>query len=340
MPAVTLRRTGTKTGTGTKGNAQTTEDQIKPFLRFVSGEIDTLTLVNVEVLEQTMVNVEIIKETTDPSYKVTSQPRQDLGPSTTGVLHSGTAVRDEGLPEESLDRLSDTHSGSFRIRRMHEQSTMNRKRSRLPRAGISTPEGDALMNCRACFDTMKHPIYLDCGHTYCRLCLNELVRVGTANRIQWPPTCCFSGRPMDVSSIRQHLDEEVLSRYLEVSEEYSTRNPIYCSNKFCSLHIPPSQIEDNKEKFVLCSKCRAETCVECKQGRSDHVGIEGTTCKSPEALMDERDCKLARSKQWKQCPSCKNLVERTEGCDQIRRTFIIDFTRYTELLLLPTVQEA
>ncbi|EXJ73981.1 uncharacterized protein A1O5_02275, partial [Cladophialophora psammophila CBS 110553] len=174
-----------------------------------------------------------------------------------------------------------------------------------------------IVTCRACLDPLEDPISLSCGHCYCRPCLNHLVSVGIANKMSWPPKCCGGWQPVDVGPLQQYLDQEVLSRYLDVQEEYSTPNPVYCSNKFCSRHIPLTQIQNTTEKFVLCSKCGVQTCAECKQGRDGHVGGDGTTCKGLEDLMDVRDRQLARSKQWKQCPGCKNLVERIDGCSNM-----------------------
>lgn len=179
----------------------------------------------------------------------------------------------------------------------------------------SPPDGSR--NCRACFDTLPSPIFLTCGHIYCRPCLNQLVSAGIANKMSWPPKCCRGRQGMDVEAIQNHLDEDVLIRYVSVFEEYSTPNPIYCANRTCSRHIEQSRIERNPGKFVPCGQCATVTCIECKQDMMQHVGDDGTSCKKLEELMNEGDRKLAKSNRWKQCPGCKNLVERTEGCDHM-----------------------
>ncbi|KIW22970.1 uncharacterized protein PV07_11210 [Cladophialophora immunda] len=303
IPKVILRRTRRAIGL---------TEHLSAFLAFWRGDSDTLTLFDVEVLEQT----------TDSSPKMTSQPRQenpvdlDPRPTTNNLQDSRVAVGDAALLKGSPDRNPEHHQETVKKRAIHAHSPQARRRCKLRRTQFSEPGEGEVVVCRACFDRVKVPIFLDCGHCYCRTCLNQLVSAGTANRISWPPKCCYAQLPMDIGSIQQHLDEAVWSRYLSVHEEYSAPNPVYCSNKFCSRYIPSSQT-GNKEKFLLCSNCGAETCVECKQGRADHVGAEGDPCKSLEDLMDVRDRTLARSKQWKQCPSCKNLVERIDGCDQI-----------------------
>ncbi|KIX98954.1 uncharacterized protein Z520_05415 [Fonsecaea multimorphosa CBS 102226] len=306
---VTLRRTR-PASPASERNVRLREEEMNQFLSFWRGESDTLTLFDIEMAEQTA----------NSSPRTTSRPYLDLSPARIGAPLPDTevAVGDTTLAEVMPGRLPENHQEMLKQRANPSHSNRTRQRRRLMLSELCSPGDGDPVKCRACFDEVAAPISLDCGHSYCRSCLNQLVRAGTANKMSWPPRCCFSWPRVDIGSIQPHLDEEVFSRYLNVFEEYSTRDPVYCSNKFCSLWIPSSQIQDNKEKFVSCTKCRVQTCVECKQGHDDHVGAEGTTCKNLEELMDERDRKLAETKLWKQCPSCKNLVERIDGCDQIQ----------------------
>ncbi len=156
--------------------------------------------------------------------------------------------------------------------------------------------------CRACLDTLSNPIFLDCGHCYCRPCLNSLVRIGIANRASFPPRCCRGRLGIDMEAASVYLDEDVLIRYISIKEEFSTRNPVYCANKFCSRHIEEGRIQSNQGKFIRCNDCDAETCTECKQERGQHVGNDGTACKKPEELMNDEDRQLAKNNEWRQCP--------------------------------------
>lgn len=157
-------------------------------------------------------------------------------------------------------------------------------------------------SCRACLETPENLIYLSCGHGYCRPCLNQLVSTGLANRMSFPPRCCNGRQGLDMASIQTHLDTDVLARYLEIVEEYSSRDPVYCANRVCSRYIEQIRIRNSPGKFVRCGQCPTLTCVECKQGQGQHTGDDGATCKKVEELMSEDDRKLAQSNRWKHCP--------------------------------------
>ncbi|KIV95634.1 hypothetical protein PV10_03263 [Exophiala mesophila] len=179
--------------------------------------------------------------------------------------------------------------------------------------------------CQACHDPLPAPIYLTCGHPYCRVCLNELVKVGTANRASWPPRCCF-GRSMgiDVEHIQDHLDRQVLLRYISVTNEFCDRNPTYCDNASCSEYLDPERLVASS-KFLECPRCNNKMCSLCKQNSASHTGINNDECRPPEALMSPGDLRLAKSKKWKQCPGCRVLVERTEGCAHMICTCGVEF---------------
>ncbi|EXJ88448.1 hypothetical protein A1O1_05378 [Capronia coronata CBS 617.96] len=179
------------------------------------------------------------------------------------------------------------------------------------------PRPDSPTSCRACMEDLESPIFLSCGHGYCQPCLNHLVRSGLANKMSFPPRCCTGRRGIDMASIQAHLDQDVLTRYLDVVEEFSTPNPVYCANPVCSRYIEQSRVRDTPGKFVQCGQCQTPTCTECKQGHREHTGRDAMTCKKVEELMNPGDRKLAQNNQWKQCPGCKNLVEKTEGCNHM-----------------------
>lgn len=176
--------------------------------------------------------------------------------------------------------------------------------------------------CQACRENVRKPIFITCGHAYCKECLNRLVRTGTVNRGSWPPRCCGA---IDVEAVQNHLDEDILIRYVTVAEEFGNRNPIYCANKTCSHYFEQSRVSSKEGKFIQCTECDTRTCTECKQNSVEHIGANSTDCKEVQDLMTQEDQKLARSKRWRQCPGCRNLVERIDGCSHMSCECGIDF---------------
>jgi len=172
-----------------------------------------------------------------------------------------------------------------------------------PLEEVRNHESATAEKCHACMDPLSKPIYLNCGHTFCRDCLNQLVRAGIANKASFPPRCC-GGRQngIDIDAIQNHVNEDLLLRYVSVFEEYTTLNPTYCANKHCSRPFDQIRIRKIPGKFITCIECDVQTCKECKQGREVHMGDGTFVCPRPEEMMNAEDQKLAKSKRWKQCP--------------------------------------
>ena len=100
------------------------------------------------------------------------------------------------------------------------------------------------------------------------------------------------------------LDPTLAKQYNLMLLEMDTANPMYCSAKPCGTFIPPSAV---KGDIATCPKCKKRSCVHCKAGEHpDKI------CAQDEDT--QRVLRLAREKKWKQCPGCRNLIEKTAGC--------------------------
>lgn len=158
-------------------------------------------------------------------------------------------------------------------------------------------------------------IFLSCGHTWCQDCLNINVRLSLINRQSFPPRCCSVDEGIDISAIQTYLNPSVLQRWLEVDEEFSTNNPMYCSGLGCGAFIPVRSY--NASQWVICSRCHEQTCIECRASRSDHI----TPDKHPGIISAENQ-ELAEDQGWQQCPNprCRAIFAKTDGCDHITCT--------------------
>lgn len=102
-----------------------------------------------------------------------------------------------------------------------------------------------------------------------------------------------------------------------------TPNRTYCSNKSCSIFIRPSNMKGDK---ATCPECDSRTCTICKS--SAH---EGDCPQDPAvvALMA-----TAAKEGFKQCPSCRVMVELTFGCNHMTYAF---FDRLNDVHLIDLV---
>lgn len=169
--------------------------------------------------------------------------------------------------------------------------------------------------CKICMDdlTPESTIMINCGCIYCGTCLNSHIMHGLSSRANYPARCC-GAEGIDIGDTQPYLTFEVILRWSEVEAEYKERMPMYCQNKECSAHIPEGRLGVER-KFIECNSCHTDTCKECKQWRFDHCGEDLEICQ--EDIVSKEDRELANSEKWKQCPGCKNLVERSEGCNNM-----------------------
>ena len=87
--------------------------------------------------------------------------------------------------------------------------------------------------------------------------------------------------------------------------ERATPNPVHCGDQACGAFIPPVMADGPDE--YLCLSCGQSTCRHCRG--LFHPGME---CRADVDTQNAR--RLAAKRGWKECPQCKNMVEKREGC--------------------------
>jgi len=174
-------------------------------------------------------------------------------------------------------------------------------------------------SCTACMETFQLDKLLDmsCPCKYCVTCLNEVFRAGCTSIGAFPPKCC--GKPIRISQYGGILKPDVLKRYKEVEAEFSAKRPLYCAMPKCSTFIPESNLLPQHQVGVCPNPaCSSSTCALCKRLMEQHTiwEVENRVCPP----TDENTVKLfelGTDKKWKQCPSCRVMVERIDGCNHM-----------------------
>jgi len=122
-----------------------------------------------------------------------------------------------------------------------------------------------------------------------------------------PTKCC--GQEIPKSRYHNVLPEKTVRLYEEKLAEFGVPNPVYCHRRECSAFIPQYE-RHAKDEVALCTKCKARTCKKCKQAA--HVG----ECPPDEEL--EKVVALARNQHWRRCAQCGTMIEKDEGCQEMR----------------------
>lgn len=146
---------------------------------------------------------------------------------------------------------------------------------------------------------------LSCGHCYCHDCLTSHFERSTSDEGSFPPRCC---QAIPIGSAVDILSPDLVSRFRAKAIEFSTLNRTYCSRGTCSAFIPPLHISSD---VGTCPSCEHQTCTFCKQ--TAHIGYP-----CPHDSDRQMVVAMAWHRGWKQCYSCKNMVERSGGCSHMK----------------------
>lgn len=151
--------------------------------------------------------------------------------------------------------------------------------------------------CTACNEILKtyELLPLECGHEYCRECLQEGHTLSFKAQATFPFKCC--SKSTKIEEIRLFLTSDIANQYKEKTVEYGTPNRTYCSKPTCSAFIPQELVIGNSfGKLGHCQKCSTVTCGLCHQ--QWHSGA---------CTIDPAINKFLKG--VRRCPNCCRLVE-------------------------------
>ncbi|KAL8925502.1 MAG: hypothetical protein Q9172_002219 [Xanthocarpia lactea] len=159
--------------------------------------------------------------------------------------------------------------------------------------------------CIICDDELPQEgiLRLSCGDEYCHVCLVDLFNSAMRDESLFPPRCC---EEIPLSIVQHLLPPDFISIFRMRKVELDTPSRTYCANSVCSEFIQPGDIDGDT---ASCSDCWMQTCIICKQHA--HEG----SCPEDPAVVSLMN--LAAREGFKQCPSCKTMVEITFGCNHM-----------------------
>ena len=171
--------------------------------------------------------------------------------------------------------------------------------------------------CPVCYMEPASPFRLGCGHEYCTACAKLLLSSATDNKT-FPLLCVGNdatcGVPIPIPTIRKFLTDEGMNRLFDAAfAAHVERNPDkvkYCRTAGCEQVYAVTA----KQQFASCPSCFAGVCTACNEDA--HTGRncdEVRRAKDEERLND----KLCTDQNYKRCPNCNVLVEKTAGCNHM-----------------------
>lgn len=168
------------------------------------------------------------------------------------------------------------------------------------------PEEAVASHCRVCLDEELDLILLDCGHQYCRDCLDQHVRFFLDPKT-FPPTCC--GQTISVHKHSNTLSHAALHKYLRYQLKMARKGNIPCARARCKGRIIHNYLVE--DEWGLCRKCYQMTCGRCHRLLNHHRGDwEARVCPTAIDLTssDSRAKDAPKTAVSKSCSKCNRLI--------------------------------
>ncbi|KAF9616150.1 hypothetical protein IFM89_028616 [Coptis chinensis] len=157
-----------------------------------------------------------------------------------------------------------------------------------------------------------------CSHFFCSDCISKHIATKiheNINTIQCPELNCKI--VFEPENCRSFIPDEVFDRWTNaLCESYFIleSQKFYCPFKDCSALL----VDDGGEvvRESECPICRRLFCAQCMIPWHSDISCEDyQNLDVNERGRDDRMViELAKKKNWRRCPSCKFLVEKTDGC--------------------------
>ena len=175
--------------------------------------------------------------------------------------------------------------------------------------------------CRICFNNAvnkKNIAQQACRHFFCDNCIKTYLTTNITNGKVISITCLMGGCPHKYTSkeIKSNVSPDIYYKYRKFKNEkvkLSNHNKAYvnCPYPDCDEIV---DCENNSNGFVQCENNHI-FCMKCKQlGRH-----KNNKCQDEDftLLQEIKKQKHSKFKNFKQCPQCKVIIEKNEGCNQM-----------------------
>ena len=252
----------------------------------------------------------------DRSMAISMAPRQP----NTGLSPALPQVEEHH--GELLARMASMYVSRNTGRALMPNDVLERETQRRGNQGQANQQSHQCIICfenKSYFDVLTVP----CNHDYCGPCLQELFSEAYRDESLFPPRCCRTTIPVNLTSIELFLPRQLRDPYETRRIETTTQDRTYCSNTYCGRFILPTEIFG---KRAPCTACLTLTCGGCKKGY--HTG----SCNRDEAK--EKTLELAAQMGWRRCNGCQQMVELAHGCNHMCKSFPSSPTHHDNLIVL------
>lgn len=184
-----------------------------------------------------------------------------------------------------------------------------------PEAESETESGSASGSgdCTLCWCPAIEPLYLTCGHTYCRDCFYDAASAA----VEKPPFMCLGDQGncqsiFEVQEVKRIIPHERFQKLLkELFARYVRMNPEEIRN--CPTPDCPAVYRPMKGGVLFeCPFCVSHICTSCHA--QEHLGISCEDYSDGGAQALER---YKAANDVRDCPRCKIGIQKEAGCEHM-----------------------
>ena len=176
-----------------------------------------------------------------------------------------------------------------------------------------------MVTCEICTDEKPDNefAHLHCGHDFCKDCMQGMLAVVINDkktmRLHCPKIGCKE--KLTQQDIREITDDrDIINAIADIeTKEFLAAHPDakHCPTPNCSAIF---FTDPNDRREVQCPQCHMQYCPQCLKHHDPSL-----TCAQAVAQAAAAAAQSGENDEWiklftKPCPSCKNPIEKTEGC--------------------------
>ena len=186
--------------------------------------------------------------------------------------------------------------------------------------------------CNICYDSINDKYTLQCGHYYCKLCLQKFIISCLKNISLFNKIKClneFCQQEIKDSILEDLLDEENYEKYKKFQRRItslSNKKLIPCPYPNCDGYGEKINI---KKTYLKCEDCNNIFCINCLKSiyhlnSEEEINVNeiNHNCNDIELIEDKiTEDFLETNKNIKKCPNCKCWVEKIiNNCNNMKCT--------------------
>ena len=199
-------------------------------------------------------------------------------------------------------------TGQIKPHQMHEENLESCANERvLTRESTRSYDSAVVRQCTACGEdrTLYAVAEALCGHTYCGVCVEQLMQTALDD-YRYLPCRCYR-EPIPFAVLRLVSPDRIALAYEARLAEQQLDTSLHCFDPTCLAPIPQDHVVG---ATATCPKCSEVVCMTCR-GASHRPD----TCPDDPGLNDA--LAIALGNHWQQCFQCRQMVEKSEGCNHI-----------------------